>query len=403
MQLLSSTGTPGYNGAWDILSAGWGLSIPVDWIDTASFENLFDVFTGNLLDREYIFTEPFVMREFLEQECKLLGWNLTVINGKLTAVAYESPTLANSVLTIDDTIRTSEGQESNGGQWVHAPEQLINRITLKGAYDLVEDEFRIDTTYGNAVGQLDAGVTNGLAIECTGLGNKFMRAAETFEAKLSSVIAGLVARMFELSQQTYNYTCTCNDLIDNLTPGQIVDVTDSYVPNPLTNTRGITRSVGRVIEVAYNELEGTGTITVRLSYPYVNTLSSVTTTEWNKGNLAPALWMDGIAADNLTIDVSEGYFGGTTSGPAQWAAGDAVQLREVNNPTAQVITGTVSSVVEDGATRRIILSGAATITGSQYTVSPVAFSEADSTKGSFIAGDTGLLSSATVLGTGYKW
>ena len=287
LRLMLSTGTNGYNSAtYDLLPTGWGLGIPEEFIDVDSFQQLYNDLPPSSLVRRWIFADPTNFREFLESEAKTLGFLVTVQNGKITAVpTHKKPTNRDSQLTVDDSIRLEPAQ------WRTAPEGIYNVIRLQSDYDFLDDKYYSTDTYVDRASQVDTRVVNQVDIENKGLASTVLKGAS--DRALTVVKSMMYERLQEYSRESYEYTCMVNRKADGLTLGDIVRVTDAHVPNPMAGEIGITGHLGRVIAIEFDEIEGSGTLVVRLSYDYTVQLDEDTEYNpvWNIASICTGLML----------------------------------------------------------------------------------------------------------------
>lgn len=264
LRLMLSTGTADYNSAeYDQLPVGWGLGIPKEYIDVESFEDLYDDMPPGSLVRRWIFDESTNFREFLEAEAKTLGFLITVQSGKITVIPTHKKALnRDSQLTIDDSVRIL----GEPGRWRTAPEGIFNVIKLRSDYDYLERKFYSVDTYIDRASQVDTRVINAVEIENNGLASTVLKGAN--DKALTAVRAMMHERLQEYSRESYEYSCEVNRKADGLMLGDIVRVTDAFVPNPMEGTIGIIGHLGRIIAIDFNEIEGRGTLTIRLAYDY---------------------------------------------------------------------------------------------------------------------------------------
>jgi hypothetical protein len=289
LQLMLSTGTSSYNSTYyDILPVGWGLSIPAEYVNVESFEALYDEYPAEALSRKWIFSDPESFRDFLDAEAKTLGIIITIQNGKITAIpSGRSLTNRNSVLTIDDSVRLAETH----GIWRTSPEGIVNLLTIKSDYDYIEKDFFTVDTFDDRASQVDTRVVSEFTIENKGIISTNLRGAS--DGALTEIRAMMSDRLKEYSHESFEYSCEVTRKADSLKLGDIVMITDAYVYNTMNGTIGITNQLGRVIRIEFDEINGSGTLTIRMSYEYDSGLSVNLSGDilWNVGTLAPALAM----------------------------------------------------------------------------------------------------------------
>lgn len=264
IRLMVSTGTTGYNSTtYDLLPDGWGLGIPSQFIDIESFEDLYADLPVSALVRRWVFDEPTSFRDFIEAEAKTLGFLITVQNGKITAVpTHRKATNRSSQLTIDDSVRLL----GKSGKWRTSPEGIFNVIKLRSDYDYLDGSFYSVDTFIDRASQVDTRVVNEVEVENKGLSSTVLKGAD--DKAVTAVRAIMHERLQEYSRESFEYSCEVNRKADGLMLGDIVRVTDAFVPNPMEGTIGIVGHLGRIIAIDFDEIRGRGTLTIRLSYDY---------------------------------------------------------------------------------------------------------------------------------------
>lgn len=345
LQILLSTGTSGYNHTeYDVLPVGWGMSIPAAYVDIDSFEKLADEYSFALLDRDYIFTGPVVMKDFLLNESKLLDFIVTMKDGKLTAVASQDALAENVSATIDDSVRCIDAQIN----WETHRLDPVRTITMKSDYDVLEDEYYQDDiyTYGASDGQ--TGNATEYLIE-----NKGIKPESADASTLTEIQAIIQEKLDDLLQERYLYTCEITRKMDTLELGDIVYVTDERVPNPRTGTRGITNHIGKIVAYNFNHRAGRGEIMIEMSYNGSAGITkklnlSDTQAYFNRGAYGPSEIVKSLNGFNVYL---QNYMT-PNSTKELFVSGHKVQFTNMNS--GALVQGTVSSWIQ--ASRTITLN-----------------------------------------------
>lgn len=297
LQLMASTGTSEYNGDFDILPRGWGLGIPEQYIDVASFRDLHDQYPFDALQRRWIFDSPMSFREFLEAEAKTLGFLVMVREGKITAVQSEKlATNGSAVATIDDTMRIMGSEVS----WRTSPEGIYNLVKLSLDYDYIESKYFTTEEYHDRASQTDSRMVNAIEVENKGLASRNFRGAS--DSSLSAIRTMMLDRLMSYSREAYEYTCSVCRKADGLNVGDIVYVTDDRIPNHLDGSVGISWHMGRITRYEFDELAGMGEITVRLNYEFNHEIKAfVDVSYWNSPQFSPSAQIESWVADNQAV------------------------------------------------------------------------------------------------------
>jgi len=332
LQLMLSTGTAGYNGVYDILPVGWGLSIPSNFVDITSFENLYDEFPFDALQRDYIFHEPMDFIDFLIQEAMTLGFLVIMKEGKITAVPSENKATSRDVVaTINDSMRIVNSDYT----WRTNPEGIYNTIKIKTDYDTINDKFYRTEEFHDRASQIDSNISRAIEVENYGLMSKDMRASSNLA--LNEVRQMMMDRLSNYSRDVFDYGCTVNRKADGLRVGDTVAVVDERVPNHVDGTTGISYHQGKIVRFDFDELADEGEIVVRFQYEFPERiLVAADYVAWNQPVMAPAVtiteWNN---SEELIYDVS------LLDGDA-FSSDDIVQFTNIN--TGEQIDSSIASI-----------------------------------------------------------
>lgn len=335
LHMLCSTGTSAYNGVYDRLPVGWGLSIPEWLIDTESFVKYGDEIPQSLLDGIRTIEEPTPLLDILEEESKVLGFNIAIKNGKITLIPNTYST-KNVVGTIDDSVRL----ENTKPIFESSPDGITNQIKLKYGYDLVEDKFFRESTFVDNVSKMDYNIRKSEEMEnkripdsCDDL-DVFMR-----------------TRLYDWSRMPYVYSCDiCGNDASTWAVGDTVQVTDANVINPITGTRGIVNHIGYITSITWNEIGSTGTIQVVMPYETTEELAEVVYIDdsaiatWNGGNMDDSFRITKLQGAYIEVDIRD------LQVSAKWTPKDGDRLSVAHLEYGLVDFPTVVSVTPIGAT-----------------------------------------------------
>ena len=156
LNALVSTGTPGYNGPYDVYPSGWGLAIQRELVDETSFLDADKaVISSPLAQRKaYIIADPVSWLEMAQRECKLFGYAIVWRQGKITIRPVLDVGVDDYTVTIDESVRAGDDRpDTDTGQSVvinqYKAEVVYNHRTGKyGAPYIITDA---DSSMGMAV------------------------------------------------------------------------------------------------------------------------------------------------------------------------------------------------------------------------------------------------------------
>ena len=156
LNMLVSTGTPGYNGTYDVYPSGWGLAIQQELVDEQSFLDADkSVLSSPLAQRKtYIIRSGESWIELAKRELKLFGYAVVWRLGKITIRRVLDVNVDEFTVTIDESSRAGHDMpDTDMGQSVvinqYRAEVVFDQKTGKyGApYDIVD----ADSTMGTGV------------------------------------------------------------------------------------------------------------------------------------------------------------------------------------------------------------------------------------------------------------
>lgn len=256
LQIMQSTSNnQQYNGQFDCLQENWGLAISEEFIDESSFMRLFDMYSPDLLVRDYYFTKPENFLDWLNTECKTLGINICMIDGLITCIPISPPTVGKAAsITIDATNRVAEEDVS----LVISPDDVINKLILKANYDPLDDKFLLENIHICSASINELGQMNETEIEHKGI------VISTLDNVKDSFKENFENKLYDVSRETYVYTCVVTEALATVRAGADVLVDDDRIINPFTGQRGLTGLPGIVISTLWSQETGKKTVRVRL-------------------------------------------------------------------------------------------------------------------------------------------
>lgn len=232
LRFLMSTGTTDYNAEFfDRYPSSMGAGIPYSLIDRASFLG-----TGSE-QFTCILTEPVAISKLLESALATQGKYLIWRDGKLTlATPLAKPTTAHA-LTESNKAKT---QDRIGIEY--SPEGLINGVDIQYArgYD---GKFRRTISARDLASQSDFGQRRTVKIEGWGIDES------TVDAAIENVAAAALAYF---SRPLTTITRTINQTLLQIVPTDAVTLTDTYMIDPSTGSRGVVALPGWVLGVRFN-------------------------------------------------------------------------------------------------------------------------------------------------------
>jgi hypothetical protein len=391
LKLMLSTGTSAYNHAtYDVYGDGFGIGIPCDMVDVQSFESL-DVQYELLLDS----SEPF--GDVLEA---VLGvWNRHTIfeDGRLrlTPPGFDAP-YADDIITMDEDSKAGPMDRSSV---VYGTDGIINRIKLlyttihtakrDGFIDI--RRYDVPVLVADQSSESDYGHRHELEIKARGVLDPTAWAQYVaypalayFSRPMGVIRRSISARMF------------------HLVPGDLVKITDDYLVDPTTGTRGVAGLACwvRSVMIDWAAMKG------QVELLFLPTHPASRYALW-----APSALVDHTAdaggytngfhaASNIVQLVAKTYGRSADSNDvAYFDAGDKVQIVEISAETPEESTATILST--DDANYRLTFTGApsGTVTwdsAKRYIIEPRDFGNTVTAQqdDAFIADDAGEESTA---------
>lgn len=249
-RLLLSTGVPGYNHAlWDVNPVGMCAGVPASLLDIPSLLALGTDFWTLLL------TGPTELTRLLESALATYNRYLVWRQGKLTLVEprVDGPAIAVAYhLTNDNKTRPDDRVRAE-----YATDGVINRVEIKFDRD-TGGTFRSTEIVDDVVSQSDFGLQRAVSVEAWGI--ESLSGAGLPEA--GSRLAGKVLAFFSRPMTVVERTIS-KQLVQ-IVPGDTVLLTDPYLINPKTGTRGLTNWPAWVVSASFDPSTMSGK--ARLAY-----------------------------------------------------------------------------------------------------------------------------------------
>jgi hypothetical protein len=249
-RILMSTGTSGFNHVThDSYADDMGIGIPASLIDQGSMLAL------GRYDYGLVLTGPMEVRKMLESIMAFNGVYLVWKNGKITfqrpagtqTVDYQL-TEANKALT--------DPNDAGRSRAVISADEIINVATMNYHYR-ADGKFRDQITVQDDSSITLFGQRRSVEIDAYGIYNSFIRwtnsnIAEIWRQRIAPGMMAHFTRPLAIISRTYDFS------LANMAPGDVVEVTDQAIVNPLTGTRGITEMRGWVLSTDFDFSTGVG-------------------------------------------------------------------------------------------------------------------------------------------------
>lgn len=347
LRLILSTGTSGYNHAtYDVNPAGMGAGVPASLIDIPAFQTL-----GHGALWTLAVTGPREMGRELESMLATFGRHLVWRAGKLTLVEprVDGPSIAVAFTLDDDNkTRTDDRIASDFGI-----DGIINRVEVKYNRDL-SGSFRAQPLIAeDLVSQSDFGIPRTVSIEAWGVQNLSGDGMREQLAVLLGRILALSSRPMVVIERTISMQ------LIQIVPGDLVLLTDPYVLDPKTGTRGVVHFPAWVLSMSFDPAARAGK--VRIAYSPEFPTDKICPWAWSMRvkATAPNGGYTVVSGSSRYLDVEPDHYQASrqAADDTAAAAGDVVTIRELSpaDPFAPLSwTVTVSSV--DTAAHRVYVS-----------------------------------------------
>lgn len=395
--LLSTGGASGYNHAtYDVYTtAAFGAAVPASLVDIESFEELNDV------KIQLLVTDPKPFYEYLEQilaiSNRYVVWKSTgsTTQPKLSIIrpSLETAWQASWQLTEANKAGAVDGPERV--RVSRAAEGVINRVVVKYGAGLPggDADSAVTLTVDSIASQSDYGRRRTITIEAPSVTN----AEELVGTAIAPALA-YFSRPLAVAERSYNAS------LFRMAPGDTASLTDSYVTDPATGTRGATVYCW-VLGTSFDLATGRGTVRV----VFLPEKKPNFTGLW-----APSARVDETAASSgyiagtkvLTCKAAE--FAGVTAGvdtpdASRFEVGDAVHIVELDDSTPLEWDDVVAA--QSGSTITLTTGLAGWDTAKRYVIEYRNISDTTNNaqrNSAFIADDSSL-STGYSTATPYEW
>jgi hypothetical protein len=253
LRIMLSTGTPGYNGTYDVYGPGFGLGLPEDMVNVSSFESLRDRF-------EFCLEKPKSFGDVLEGILAATGRYVIWKDGQiaLSRAGFDTPNVAD-IIELDES---NKAKFDDICEVTYSSDTIINSIALKfGPHELVT---AAEVVSGSAAG--DRAIAKTIIVESAASVSDYRR-RKTMEVEciglqdpkswadyVAAPAIAYFSRPAAKIKRTFNYK------VLHLAPGDICKITDNRIVDPTTGLRGVAGLACWVSSVEYDWDSGVGTV-----------------------------------------------------------------------------------------------------------------------------------------------
>ena len=319
---LLSTGTPGYNGAYDVLPTGTGIAFPESLVDAQSFLDADASLGASLLAarKEYVIAPGSPWSTLLHRECQLFGYFLAWDRGKYRLRSGRSEAFSSWTLTLGESTRAADREWATPES---SAETVVNVWHYKLDYDLSEKKYRREITIRDSESCEGLALTKAVELEHPGI--YFDPGAEA-DALLDLIRTQLLSK-----QQTLRFP---QQLVDvTLAPpyagraaiGDVVAYESSRHPDPFGSGSMTTSCLAQVIDLAKSFRRWTAKAKLMLcARQVVCPWSPSAVVDFSASN-------GGWDAANYRLTLAARTYGEATDSPdgAAFQAGDLITLIEM--------------------------------------------------------------------------
>lgn len=393
--LLSTGGASGYNHAtYDVYTtAAFGASVPASLVDVESFEEMNDV------KIQLLVTDPKPFYEYLEQ--------ILAISNRYIVWKSTGPTTQPKLSVIRPSLETAwqatwQMTESNKANGTSGPERVkvsraadgvINRVVVKYGAGLPGStaDSAVTLTVDNTASQSDYGRRRTITIEAPSVTN-----AEDLVGTTIAPALAYFSRPLAIAERSYNAS------LMRMTPGDTVSLTDSYITDPATGTRGAVIyawCLGTSFDLA------TGVGSARLVF--LPEKKPNFTGLWGpSGRVDETAATSGYVAGTKVLTLKANEFSGvgaTDVDASYFNVGDAVNVVEIDDSTPLEWDDVVAA--QSGNTITLTTGLAGWDTAKRYVIQYRNISDTtnDAQRNSAFIADDATLSTAYTTPTPYEW
>lgn len=238
--------------AWDQGWWGAGAAIHPDYIDIASF-TLINARRADQQFRRYAFCKPTELRKAFADDLVLSQLFLGTSSGKIALFEVIPPLEINSASA--HTVSHDEINSRGGWGWDASNSKLINKIELRGVYDLAKDKYYREVTQFNQTSIATYGEQRALKLDLRGIPNRLATIFPAPKRGLPFYSVGPIAARQIFGAYAWPYVVLELDIADlgawNWSVGDAVSITHDALPATTTVDRGWTSVLGRIYAIKY--------------------------------------------------------------------------------------------------------------------------------------------------------
>lgn len=257
LKLLASTGTAGYNHpTYDVFPEGLCAGIPWTLLDWQSILGM----GGEYL---LLVTKPTPLLTLLESALNFGARNLVFAGGQLRVVNVSSGAQTSTLVRLTEDNKAKQVKQGEARTPIlerttcdRNPDGIINRATLKYNRDLAGD-FQKSITVNEIVSQSDTGEVKSISVEAYGIYEDsplvIGGSTQAWEDNVAAVALSQFAKPLAVAERSYDFS-----VATRMYPGARVALTDSYMVNPATGTRGVSGLLCWVVSTSFDWSTGVG-------------------------------------------------------------------------------------------------------------------------------------------------
>lgn len=331
---LLSTGTPGYNGAYDRGPLDLGLGVQQELVDVQSFLRADKIVMSNMLAyrKMYPITEPESYIELLTRECKLFGYALVWRDGRLSLRPIIQPDAETYTVTLSDSTAIKPDEFPSPTQ---STGTVVNQYKLELDYNMQTGKWGAPYIITDVDSVIGTTVTKQASVKTTGIYIKGMKTA-AIKAALEALLIG---RFIRYPLPTVDVTLAPN-LVNKVFVGDVVKFTSTRIQDPFGTGTRVVSSYALIVNATWNYKTHAGTAKLLvLDWPVANAWSPAAVVDQDAagsdaGYVAAS---NAIILDAHTWSNSAHPEDGTAVGVAGWKV--VVLDRCPADPSSQTIHG----------------------------------------------------------------
>jgi hypothetical protein len=250
--LFYGSGTPGFNHAsFDSLGYGLGLNLPGSLLGSG-FETSLDNLPGSAAKIIMVIDKPTLFRDLVGSDLVLRWAFARWRQGTLSFATWQVPAQAAGPLLSENTkARPAASQDDDRSVTSLNEEWRYDIVTIRyNKSAIAQDDYRSSLTFEDAPAVDDSGGEGRpVTVKARNTYGEFSKTGAGVEELAPHFLATLTLFSRPLRKQTLSIGPA---LYEQIAPGDIVTVSDSFARDPATGLRGIFVRPGMVLRVRYN-------------------------------------------------------------------------------------------------------------------------------------------------------